>query len=127
MPPSPASPVRSARCPRNVTGSRAARARLSSRARSGPSPATTNAASTPRPRSSTSASRARPGRFSVDSREHISSSTAARPAYRPRRPALRRPGCRAARSTPRGARTTFRAPARRNSAAAHSVVHTTRL
>ncbi|AGP60062.1 hypothetical protein M271_43445 [Streptomyces rapamycinicus NRRL 5491] len=103
-----------------------ARARASRRGRSGPSPATTSAAETPRRRSSASASSARPGRFSGESREHMAMSTAASPRWWSRSAASWWEGWKWPRSTPSGARTTFRAPIRTNSRAAHSVVQTIR-
>ena len=117
---------RSPTCPRNGAGSRSARARCSSAARSGPSPATTSAARTPAPpqlgqRVQRRARAASPRTAGSTSR----SRTSAPRACRARSTVSRSAGCRQRRrSTPSGARTTLRAPIRTNSRSAHSVVHT---
>ena len=122
---SAASATRSCTNPVKRTGSPAAR--RASRARSGPSPATTSTAGTPAARNAQSASIDRSGFFSTDSRPQWTISTSSGEANRSRSETERRSGEDRSRSTPSGTRITFATPSRSNSAAAQSVVHTTRV
>ncbi len=121
---SAASATRSCTNPVNATGSPSAR--RTSRVRSGPSPATTSTAGTPRARNPASASIERSGFFSTDSRPQWTISTSSGAANRSRSDTERRSGEKRSRSTPSGTRTTLATPSRSNSAAAQSVVQTTR-
>ena len=112
--------------PANRTGKEARRAARSSRARSGPSPATTSTASSPAARSPASAASERCGFFSTDSRAQCTSSVWSGFACVSRAASLYRSGLNSSRSTPSGMRVRLGAPIRSNSAAAHRVVQTIR-